>query len=84
MTARSLIALALLCTGCGSPGADVSEEDASLPLCAWCGADEAPEGLDWDMTIAGPGEDGERLVGQLSIQLRHHACIDILSVAQHF
>ncbi|MEM1041451.1 MAG: intradiol ring-cleavage dioxygenase [Bacteroidota bacterium] len=62
MTARSLIALALLCTGCGSPGADVSEEDASLPLCAWCGADEAPEGLDWDMTIAGPDEDGERLV----------------------
>jgi protocatechuate 3,4-dioxygenase beta subunit len=32
-----------------------------LPTCEWCGADEAPEALTWDIRIAGPDEPGEPL-----------------------
>ncbi|MCF8243253.1 MAG: hypothetical protein K9J16_17890 [Melioribacteraceae bacterium] len=33
-----------------------------LPECEWCGADEAPENLSWETTIANENEPGERLV----------------------
>lgn len=65
MPPRSLLALALLCTGCHASGpndANAQDRPTTLPACEWCGADEAPDALSWDMTIAGPDEPGERLV----------------------
>ncbi len=32
-----------------------------LPACEWCGADEAPADLTWDIRVAGADEPGERL-----------------------
>ncbi|QNL22336.1 intradiol ring-cleavage dioxygenase [Hyphobacterium sp. CCMP332] len=32
------------------------------PTCEWCGANEAPLDIDWKTTIAGPDEEGERMI----------------------
>ncbi len=68
MNLRFLIVFALLCTGCHSSDSHegyAQDSEAAvtdpLPACQWCGADEAPDNLRWDMTIAGPDEPGERL-----------------------
>ena len=37
-------------------------EEARLSDCEWCGADEAPDGLTAEATLAGAEEPGERLV----------------------
>lgn len=34
----------------------------ALPSCEWCGADEAPESISWQDTIADPTVEGERLI----------------------
>lgn len=65
MTARylacALVVTLLACTD-GSAADTIARADAPLPDCEWCGATEAPEDLDGDLTIAGPDEPGERLV----------------------
>lgn len=42
--------------------AQQAETYEPLPLCEWCGAEEVPAQLDWDLRIAGPDEPGEPLV----------------------
>jgi protocatechuate 3,4-dioxygenase beta subunit len=40
----------------------VAGQQTGQPACEWCGAAEAPDDLDWQTTLAGPDEPGERLV----------------------
>lgn len=42
--------------------AQQAETYEPLPQCEWCGAEEVPAELDWDLRIAGPDEPGEPLV----------------------
>jgi protocatechuate 3,4-dioxygenase beta subunit len=52
-----LIAIILFVgNGCMQP----QQED--LPECEWCGANEAPENVNWETTIAGKNEEGDRLI----------------------
>ncbi|MEM9488523.1 MAG: intradiol ring-cleavage dioxygenase [Myxococcota bacterium] len=44
------------------PGSQAPADSPSLPACEWCGTDEAPSQLSWDLRIAGPEQSGERLV----------------------
>lgn len=56
-----ILVLALLaCTG--DTQAQGSSSRDPLPRCEWCGATEAPDDLDWTVTIAPADEPGERLV----------------------
>ncbi len=43
-------------------GIAFQQEREPLPACEWCGADEAPDDLNWETTIAPPDEPGEPLV----------------------
>jgi len=49
-----LLPIAFLAAACAQPS-------TPLPDCEWCGTGEAPSELDWETTIAGPDEPGERL-----------------------
>lgn len=61
-----ILTLTAFCLACGGSASDGALAQAPargpLPACEWCGAAEAPEGLSPEMTLAGPGEPGERLV----------------------
>ena len=56
------LAVSLAWAQAAQAGADQQQTKTELPECEWCGADEAPAKLDWQTTIAGNDEPGERLV----------------------
>lgn len=58
-----VLVLALLaCTGDTVAQSSPTADRGALPDCEWCGAHEAPDDLDWTVTIAPPDEPGERMV----------------------
>ena len=57
-----LLALTLLGCSPTPQGGATAQDRRALPDCEWCGADEAPDSLSWQATIAGPDEPGEPLV----------------------
>ncbi len=56
--------LAVASAGCNASAVDGGTTPASAPLpeCEWCGAEEAPSELTWDIRIASEDEPGEPMV----------------------
>jgi protocatechuate 3,4-dioxygenase beta subunit len=65
MTHRLPVLLLVLLVACAcdlTAQNPVASEREPLSRCEWCGAPDAPDNLDWTVTIAPADEPGERLV----------------------